>query len=131
MQARCDILLKKHLKYVAMMLSLAAKIGTGVSVLDTAGIDCQGINALAALYDGYEKVGHDGSIDADEGMSAALARHQTSLDEQAAELSVRGNLFHKQPHRVGGPLRMPCENQRPPHLPLPLPPTTSSTTTAS
>ena len=71
-----------------MMLSLAAKIGTGVSVLDTAGIDCQGLNALAALYDGYEKVGHDGSIDADEGMSAALARHQTSLDEQAAELQL-------------------------------------------
>ena len=70
------------------MLSLAAKIGTGVSVLDTAGVDCDGLNALAALYDGYEKVGHDGSIDADEGMSAALARHQTSLDEQAAELQL-------------------------------------------
>ena len=43
-----------YLKYVALALSLAAKAGTGLNVLDAAGVDVEALGALATAFDGVK-----------------------------------------------------------------------------
>jgi len=68
-----------YLKYIAMALSLAAKLGTGLNLLDSAGVDCEALNALTKLYDEQVKIGKDGVVQHDDGMLVGAAEQSETV----------------------------------------------------
>lgn len=86
-----------YLKYIAIALSLAAKLGTGLNVLDSAGVDCEALNALTRLYDEQDKMGKDGVVRNDDGMLVGASGHAETAQNIAEELPGTDTAPHPNP----------------------------------